>query len=90
MQVALVDIHHAENLYDDTRNIYEKYSAHRVTTLCDVASNQGYSAQSFFYSAVRSDCETLGVQLDEPSSIYEQLKRGTYCKINVEVVSVIP
>ena len=74
MQVALVDIQHTEKLYDDTRNIYESYNPSRVRAVRDVASNRVYSAQSFFYSAVRAGCETLGVELDEPSSIYEPLK----------------
>ena len=74
MQVALVDIQHTEKLYDDTRNIYESYNPSRVRAVRDVASNRVYSAQSFFYSAVRAGCETMGVELDEPSSIYEPLK----------------
>lgn len=69
-----MDILQTEKLYDDTRNIYEKYNPCRITSVCDVASNRVYSAQSFFYSAVRTDCETLGVELDEPSSIYEPIR----------------
>ena len=69
-----MDIQQTEKLYGDTRSIYEKYNPYRVTSVRDVASNRVYSAQSFFYSAVRSDCERLGVEIDEPSSIYEPLR----------------
>ena len=69
-----MDILHTDKLYDDTRSIYESYNPSRVRAVRDVASNRVYSAQSFFYSAVRTGCETLGVELDEPSSIYEPLK----------------
>ena len=69
-----MDIQHTEKLYDDTRSIYERYNPSRVKAVRDVASNRIYSAQSFFYSAVRTGCETLGVELDEPSSIYEPLR----------------
>lgn len=69
-----MNIQHTEKLYDDTRNIYESYNPSRVKAVRDVASNRVYSAQSFFYSAVRAGCETLGVELDEPSSIYERIE----------------
>ena len=93
LQVALVDIQHTEKLYDDTRNIYEKYNPSRVKAVRDVASNRVYSAQSFFYSAVRTGCETLGVELDEPSSIYEPIRPRlldrTHGMVHIHILVVI-
>ena len=49
----------------------------------DVASDRIYTAQSLFYTAVRQGCETFGVELDAPTSIYDSLKTCEYDGVDV-------
>ena len=69
--VEPIDTGDTEKLYDDTRNIFEKFDPSKVTTCKDASSENVYTAQNLFYSVVRPGCENIGVELDTPSAIYD-------------------
>ena len=65
-----MEVDGSNNLYEDTRSIYEAFSPHKVKPLRDLPSDQTAAAQRLFSKAVRIGWETHGIELDEPTYKY--------------------
>ena len=67
------DSQDTEKLYEDTRFIYERFDPSALKSFKDTGSEETYVTQSLFYEAIRPGCEKVGVELEEPSAIYERI-----------------
>lgn len=65
-----------DQLYEDTRSIYEKFSPHRVKPIRDLTCDRAAAAQSVFSKALISGRETHGIELDEPTYKYVTFKKA--------------
>ncbi len=75
--VALVEINdtkETEKLYDDTKSLYEKFDPSKVLSVKDTGSENAYMAQKLLYTAIRHGCEGLGVELDRPEAVYDNVR----------------
>ena len=78
--VAVVDSSDSqdtEKLYEDTKYIYERFNPRALTSFKDTGSEETYVTQSLFYEAIRPGCEKVGVELEEPSAIYDRIPAHT-------------
>ena len=66
----MVQVDETDQLYEDTRGIYETYSPLKVKPMRDLLSDRSAAAQALFSLAVRTGWETHGIELDEPSYKY--------------------
>ena len=76
IEVAVIDSsdsQETEKLYEDTRHIYERFNPRKLKSFKDTGSEKTYATQSLFYEAIRPGCENVGVELEEPSSVYDRL-----------------
>ena len=74
IEVAVVEaenVDDVERLYTKTNDIFESFNPSKVLSCKDASTETSYSTQSFMYKAVRPGCEKVGVNIVEPSSIYD-------------------
>lgn len=69
-QIAVVEVDETEQLYEDTRSIYERYDPHRVKPIRNLVCDRSAAAQAVFSAAVKTGWETHGIELDEPTYQY--------------------
>ena len=81
IEVAVIetnDVEETEKLYDDTRSIVERFNPSKVRSCKDTGSEHTYTAQSLFYSAVRPGYESIGIEIDTPSTIYDYVEPRSF------------
>lgn len=66
----MVEVDETDQLYEDTRGIYEAFSPLKVRPMRDLVSDRSAAAQALFSLAVRTGWETHGIELDEPGYKY--------------------
>ena len=66
----MVEVDETDQLYEDTRGIYEAFSPLKVKPMRDLLSDRCAAAQNLFSLAVRTGWETHGIELDEPTYKY--------------------
>ena len=82
IEVTIISSEESQNqqLFSDTRDLYEKFDPSKVQNYKDAPSGNEYAAQSTIYRVVRHGYEREGLELEKPALVYENpkmLKRPT-------------
>ena len=76
IEVVIIPVEGNEQLFMDTRNLYEGFDPSKVLTWKDAKDADKFTAQTSLNRVVRSGYEKEGLELEKPEKIYDVPKSG--------------
>lgn len=76
IEVVIIPVEGNEQLFMDTRNLYEGFDPSKVLTWKDAKDADKFTAQTSLNRVVRSGYEKEGLELQKPEKIYDVPKAG--------------